>query len=405
MASLSDSLGKLVNNEANVRITFKNSDVKYFAHKLILSCRSNVFHTMFYGAVKVVTTDSDEFEIADVKPHIFLELLRFMYTDHIHLNEENFADIVYASHKYNIECLDSFCADYLSKHLDVNNVCSFLNQCFIYDNEVTEECLLLIDLTIDDLMKLKKLDQLSDDALTMVVERDTLRVKEVDLFKFMIKRTESPSETNEPLAKRQKVRNPIFEKLRFPTMSVDEFSECFKLKPELFATDEISSIFKCCSSGIQDDGLLYSTTKRVYEAQFNSDNQNVITFEGTKISIQKTHELKFRVRKPVALCGIDFTTPLVDMKLYELDAIGKVRNLHIHTTRVFSLQRNAVVTFASDIILLPKIQYVIETHSDCGNKLICERVTKDSELKDLFDFTYFCTIVKKLSFKVQSRKR
>lgn len=71
---------------------------------------------MFYGAVKEMTTNSDEFEIVDVESEKFLELLKSMYTDQINLNDDNFP--VYTSHKYNIEYLESICADYLRKRLD-----------------------------------------------------------------------------------------------------------------------------------------------------------------------------------------------------------------------------------------------------------------------------------------------
>lgn len=408
--SLVNSIGKLLNNEVNSDVTFvfKNSDIKYFAHKLLLSSRSDVFTTMFYGAVKEVTTSSNEIEIVDIEPETFLELLRFIYTDQINLNDEKWFDIVYASHKYNIEYLDSFCADFLSKSLNINNVCSFLNQCCMYNNELTEECLTLIDWAIDDLIKLKKLDDLSDEALTMVAERDTLIVKETDLFKFMIKRSDNLSETNEPMSKRKK-KDSIFEKLRFPTMSVNEFSDCFKLKPEIFTSEQISSIFKFCSSAIRDDHLIYSTTKRGYNKEFNNENINVIEFEGNKISSQTAHKLKFCVNRPMALCGIGFTVQSLSMKLCKLDGLG---NSHIlceyKSQNCYFLSKDShtiTITFTSDIILFPNNQYVVETDSGFNSKLICAGVSKRSEFEHLFVFSCIETVVKNMSFKLHSRKR
>lgn len=407
---LANCLGKLVNNpEANcdVTITFKNSNVKYYAHKLILSARSNVFQTMFYGAVKEVTTTCNKFEIADVEPEIFLELLTFMYTDQINLNEDTFSHIVYASHKYNIEYLDSRCADFLIDRLDHNNVCCYLNQCYMYDNAVTEECLMFIDLTIEDLIMLRKLNQLCDDALNMVVERDTLRVKEIDLFKYLVNRTSSEmsSTTNEPMTKRKKTISTIFEQVRFPTMSVDEFSECFKLKPEIFRTEQISSIFKFCSTAVRDDNLLYSTEKRAYDTKFNDDEINVIEFVGTRVSTQKDQKLEFYVFRPLALCQIEVTTMFADITLSKLDENGKSVTLSKRKSRVGSTGRNAVLSFHPHIILLPEIKYVLATHSDCGGKLICERVAPNDKFGKLFNFTFFRTTVKKISFKQAIRKR
>lgn len=400
--TLADSIGKLVNNKdnADTTIVFKNSDVKYFAHKLILSSRSDVFRTMFYGAVEKVTTNSSEFEIADMEPETFLELLRFMYTDQINLNDKNFSYIVYASHKYNIEFLDSVCADFLRERLDINNVCSFLNQCVLYNNAATEECLMVIDWTISDLIKLKKLDDLSDEALILLAERDTLIVKELDLFKFVIKRADNLSDTNDTISKREKI-NSIFKKIRFPTMSADDFSECYKLKPDLFTSEQISSIFKCCSTAIQDNNLLYSATKRSLHPNFNNSNVNVIEFSGYKISKQKAHTLKFRVNRPISLCSIDFTAcdGEVDMKICKLDEMEKSEIILQEKIDWF----HRIVT--TDIILLPNIQYVLQTRSGHYNKMIYDKVCETSKFKDLFEFQCFDTVVKNISFKLPSRKQ
>lgn len=54
----------------------------------------------------------------------------------------------------------------------------------MYNNAVTEECLMVIDWAIDDLIQIGKLYDLSDDALIVVAAGDTLVVKELDLFKL-----------------------------------------------------------------------------------------------------------------------------------------------------------------------------------------------------------------------------
>lgn len=51
----------------------------------------------------------------------------------------------------------------------MNNVCTFLIEYSVFNVcAVTEECLLLIDYVIDDSIKLKKLNDLNDEALFMV---------------------------------------------------------------------------------------------------------------------------------------------------------------------------------------------------------------------------------------------
>lgn len=129
--SLIDFCSKLLNNETNtdVSFVFTNTNTKYNAHKLILTSRSDVFGTMFYGEAGKSTTNWNDHitvHIIDIYPHIFLELLRFIYTDHINLDEENFGQITYAAEKYNVKYFDDFCVRYLKQALNKYNVSTFL---------------------------------------------------------------------------------------------------------------------------------------------------------------------------------------------------------------------------------------------------------------------------------------
>lgn len=55
------------------------------AHKFVLSVGSAVFDAMFNGAM---ATTSDEVDLPDVEPAAFLALLRFLYSDEVHIGPE-----------------------------------------------------------------------------------------------------------------------------------------------------------------------------------------------------------------------------------------------------------------------------------------------------------------------------
>lgn len=388
--SLADCIGKLLNNriDSDITIVFKDSHINYFAHKLIMSARSDVFNTMFHGAITDVTTNGNKIEIVDLEPESFLAVLQFMYTDKINLTEENFSQIVYAAHKYNIESLESICADFLFENLNINNVCSFLEQCFLYENAATEQCLLVIDWSITELIKLGKLDDLSEEALIMVVERDSLKIRELDLFKFFIKWSGTLS--------RQEKMYSVLKRLRFSTMSVEDVSECIKLRPEYFTPEEISNI---CPSAIRDE-LFYSTTKRDYRPKFDGVI-NVIKFEGRKISKSKKFDFQFSVDTPIAICGVRLTNEFVTVKIYTYNESGAYHALYESHTFSSNLNNYPFDTFGRDIVLIPNKKYFLETNNNNGNiSMVCTHVSKGSKYENRFNFpTRFDTFVKEISFK------
>lgn len=117
--SLVDCLEKFVNNETNSDVTFyfPNTNVKYFAHKVILCARSDVFSSMFYlDDIKESTTNVNSIEVIDINPKNFLDLLFFIYIDVISLTIWNIRQISYASEKYRIEALASISAKFLNEH-------------------------------------------------------------------------------------------------------------------------------------------------------------------------------------------------------------------------------------------------------------------------------------------------
>lgn len=411
--SLVDCNTKLVNKETNsdVSFVFKNSNAKYFAHKLFLSNRSDVFKTMFYGNITKATTTSDSIEIEDIQPKIFLQILHFIYTDQIDLDDSNFAEIVYASEKYNIQFLQSICAKFLSERLNLDNVCSLFQQCFMYGNAAaSEECLMFIDWTIVELIGLGKLDDLNEEALIMVIKRDSLLIEEFDLFNFVMKwsdandvaavsnakkmkRNENPGERKG--VSEWKERKKIFSVIRYPTMSLNEFAECYKLKNNLFNAVEIASIFEFCTTGNRNVRLSYSTTKRNYDPKF-TDDINVVEFTkninptfGRSYYCGDKVEVIFTVNKPI--------------ELYKLHLISSTSA----ASGTISSGKKVLYTFlesieqSPQITLLPNAKYVFYMSCSTNNNSTCSPPNQE-----YFNFPpFFQHVIKKIEFKPNQKNK
>lgn len=377
--TLIECSGKLSNSETNsdVSFVFANANTKYYAHKLILSARSDVFNAMFYGDITKSTTNCDRnnsIEIVDIKPENFFELLRLIYTDQITtLNDSNFAELVYATEKYNIQFFGSICAKFLSETLNTDNVFSYFQQCYVYENAASEECLMFIDWAIADLVEIAKPEDLCEEALTIIVERDTLKIKEFDLFKFVMKWSDVNSAVVVPNAKRLKLDGethdaepnamlPIFRIIRYPTMSLEEFGQCYKLKREYFPPADVLNIFQYLSLGTRNDNLSYSTRRREFDPKF-TDKLNVIKFSplenhGTTTCFQQC-DIRFTVNRPVTLCELRFTSIVMSGSLYNRTESLPEQLYHFENSFKQSL----------NIVLLPNVPYELSVKiCDCGHE-------------------------------------
>jgi UPI00016EA4FD related cluster len=84
-----------------------------------------VFDAMFNG--KMATTD-DEIELPDVEPAAFLALLRFLYTDEVHIGPETVMTTLYTGKKYAVPSLEKFCVEFLMQNLNSDNAFMLLTQ-------------------------------------------------------------------------------------------------------------------------------------------------------------------------------------------------------------------------------------------------------------------------------------
>ena len=99
------------------------------AHKFVLSIGSAVFDAMFNGGM---ATKSDDVELPDVEASAFLALLRFLYSDEVHIGPETVMTTLYTAKKYAVPALEKACVDFLKRNLSSDNAFMLLTQVFIY---------------------------------------------------------------------------------------------------------------------------------------------------------------------------------------------------------------------------------------------------------------------------------
>lgn len=119
----------MFNNEIMADVHFVvgrgSSTQRIPAHKFVLSIGSAVFDAMFNGGM---ATKSDDVELPDVEASAFLALLRFLYSDEVHIGPETVMTTLYTAKKYAVPALEKACVDFLKRNLSSDNALMLLTQ-------------------------------------------------------------------------------------------------------------------------------------------------------------------------------------------------------------------------------------------------------------------------------------
>ncbi|XP_062699159.1 BTB/POZ domain-containing protein 3-like [Aedes albopictus] len=133
----------LINNRFQSDVTFLVGEKRQpiYAHKLLLIISSEHFNGMFNGK----ESNSEEIEVNDVEPDIFLEILRYIYCRKVHLTVQNVLEIFVHAQKYMLDELRQQSIGFFEKNVASDNVLKLFAQNRLYEfSIVNEKCLSLI---------------------------------------------------------------------------------------------------------------------------------------------------------------------------------------------------------------------------------------------------------------------
>ena len=235
-----------------VRKTVGDSSSKkvILAHKFVLLIGSPVFEAMFYGEL---AETRDSIELPDCEYESLLELFRYMYSDEVNLSESNVMGVLYLAKKYMLPSLVDKCTEYLQNHLDPSNVFGVLPLALKSETKnLVDRCWQVIDQQTKDAIKPGNgFMAIERSLLEAVVVRDTLNIKEVDLFcavdLWAKMECERQGLTTDGKTKREVLGEQIIKAIRFPTMEQVDFA-AVALDSKILTTKEIVSVIQHINS-------------------------------------------------------------------------------------------------------------------------------------------------------------
>ena len=294
------------------------------AHKFVLSISSPVFEAMFNGEL---AETGDTIELPDCEHDSLLELFRYMYSDEVNLSGRNVMGVLYLAKKYMVPSLADKCAEYLQENLDQSNVFGILPEAQKYEEKnLVDQCWKVIDEQTEEAVKSDEFVTIEKSLLEAIVERDTLNIQEIELFKavnlWAAKRCEEQGLSTDGSEKRRILGERIVKGIRFPVMTQHEFAAVV-VDCKILSEEEALSLFKYFSS-VPDTAVGFPEMKRLRYERCRRYSSVVHTEPGYSYSHMKDC-LAFIVDKEISLLGVTLC--------------GSKSNIYSVTVRVRNLKK------------------------------------------------------------------
>ncbi|CAH3034803.1 unnamed protein product [Porites lobata] len=265
------------------------------AHKFMLAISSPVFFAMFYGKAAEM---KDSVEISDCEYESLLELFRFIYSDKAKLNADNVMQLLYLSKKYMLPTLAEKCSVFLKENLNALNVFHILPDAQKYEEkDLMNHCWKMIETQTEEAVKSEGFVTVERSVLEELVEKNSLNIKEVELFKVIDcwaeKECKKQGLVAEGSVKRRVLGERVVQGIRFPLMGQTEFADIV-LDSEILTLRETNRLVKYFNS-VLNESVGFLETERNGGKQdisrfrsldrgwwYNSDYPNCIDFDVDK---------------------------------------------------------------------------------------------------------------------------
>lgn len=267
---------------ANLFYNSKFSDLKFlissqenelFAHKLILAISSSQFEKL----PKIV-------RLPDNTYNGFREFLRYIYTNEIILDENNVIEVFELSEKFQIKSLTKKCAEKMKYIFTTIKNCDFLASWpeIWLISEVKDELLNyvgknpLIYFNYANILILEKND------LEKILKLDWVEATEADYYNLALMWSRATCKNNDielTVTNLRECLGDLFYLIRFPSMSSDEFDDCYQYTSELLTINESLIILYYIRTGGGETKFCKNPRGLMIEKENDIDFDSGVEFE------------------------------------------------------------------------------------------------------------------------------
>lgn len=213
------------------------------AHRCMLASASPVFYSMFEGPL----AEQGEICIPDIEEDVFKEIVRYIYTDKVEINEGSVKGLLYGAEKYMLTAVKKECSTFLTSLIDTDHACVVLQTAndFNIENLKFEAVQFIFGhgkACIESDMFLL----LSSECLKIIIESNNLKCREELIFKRVLLWGENKCREQELAVTDENVRAAIGDLIyliRFPLMERKFFTNEVSTR-HILSPNEIINVFQ-----------------------------------------------------------------------------------------------------------------------------------------------------------------
>lgn len=223
---------------ADIRFVLRSKQshgvAKVSAHKAILAASSMVFDRMFFGDLN----EGVEVTIEDVSFEGFCEFLQFFYMEKIQLSEENIFEVFQLVNKYDLNEYLPICERLLSETVTRSSLCLYyeLAMTFQYPESLVNRFESIFYLWASGILKSGSFKRCSHNVLEKILKIERMNCSESEVFAAVMSwATEACEKKSLPPSTKnlQDELGDCLSLIRFPTMTMDEYSACLEMYPTI----------------------------------------------------------------------------------------------------------------------------------------------------------------------------
>lgn len=348
--SIRERTALMINNPlmSDVKFVIQDSNPKnkegreiVHAHKFLLSLGSPVFQAMFYSNI---ADTREEIPLSDCDPRGFVEFLRYLYSDEVHLTSGNVFELLYLAKKYIVPYLAENCCRFLEAELRENNVFRILEHARLFsETHLEQRCWKLLEAKTSACLRTEGLLWIAHDTLSSLLKRDSLTLVDGECAVFKAAKRWATANCKvrglEPTGQEmRRVLKDAINLIRFPMMPPRLFGEMV-VGTGILSDKEVSQVYLFHKQGgIADPEMKFSSIPRGPLLQScNSDvelsrcyryreNQ---TFPSSESFLSVSENLKFSTSKEVYFVGV---------RLYAHKDVGKKFSVQLRVSRCHGLK-------------------------------------------------------------------
>ncbi|KAL4233093.1 BTB/POZ domain-containing protein 3 [Mactra antiquata] len=337
--SVPEANSYMLKYEVACDITFIVGDAKeeIRAHKYMMMSRSPI---LFKSLVKHLGNTDVRISVPDMKPHIFRDMLQYVYTDEFDIHTDNVTSMLYAAKKFQLKGLTTICFQYLDAEMHDETVAKIMEQAHIYNETgLFEKCVRYILTNGASVLKKPTFGDLCEDCISRIIRSDDLRANEEAVFEGAVtwanaecrRQKKQPTDQN-----RRQVLGKLLYYIRFPIMDVTYFTQKVSLG-SLLSHDENLSIFQYFHGEEQQLPNRFSRSERHRVPRNLSENIEPVMLTSRSPSHGRVHRFaltdgQWKQNGPPDAISFTVSSPIV---LYGAEVYGVAAGKETYSLKIF----------------------------------------------------------------------